>query len=401
MGKKVCIFTDQHLSTNPRVWKEADALASEGYEVSIVTIATSAEKRKEDQTILSNIDSSIRYIESYSTITGEVPIVKKLKYKMYTLAAVLLKKVGIETIYLLAKNPGEIYIKALQEQADLYIGHVDCSLYVGKKLIQAGKRVAFDFEDWYSHDYINSRRPVELLKSLERYAMLHSKYIACPSHAMAEALQRYYNSSQRPAVIYNTFPEDRPVSAVCNTQDIVSLVWFSQTVGAGRGLEEFISSLHSVNTPVKLVLIGDCKQDYAQELNKIFPSDMGHKLELIPPVSHNELHVLLGRYDIGLALERIYPKSRNKTVTNKILQYLQAGIKVLATDTEGQREVATQLPGYITLLDASDNSGWGEGLTTLIEKKADKQALVPQYNAVFSWTIQKQKILQLVKDAIQ
>ena len=401
MKGKVCIFTDQHLCSNPRVWKEADALAKNGFEVSIVTIATSAKSRGDDVAIINSIHSSVRITEAYSTIAGEVPPFRKLLYKARTAIALVLKKVGVETIYLIAKDPERIYRRALAENADLYIGHVDCSLYVGKLLIKAGKKTAFDFEDWYSQDYISSRRPVKLLEQLERFALQHAAYVVCPSKAMAQALADKHKGVQKPSVIYNTFPLNQEVDKKEVDEKLPVLVWFSQTIGAGRGIEKLIASLEKLTTPVKLLLVGDCKKSYEEELNSLFPSSSKHVLEIMPPVAHAELHPLLEQCDVGLALEDCYPESRNKTITNKILQYLQAGLKVLATDTDGQREVAASFGEAVATVDVNDTSSWHLSIQELIALKGSREETLSVFNEVFPWSKQEDKLVELVNSALE
>ena len=48
---------------------------------------------------------------------------------------------------------------------------------------------------------------------------------------------------------------------------------------------------------------------------------------------------MIATYDVGLALEPNTPLNKDLTISNKILQYLNAGLAVFATPTQGQREV--------------------------------------------------------------
>lgn len=400
MQPKICIVTDQHLSANPRVWKEAGTLSRNGYKVVIVTIFNSRAHMERDRAILDKLGNDVVYIAAVNLIPNELSLVKKIFYKSRTLLAILLKRIGVDTVYLLAKDPIAIYKRALHENADLYIAHVDCALYVGKKLIQSGKKVAFDFEDWYSRDYMHANRPIGLLKELESYALKNGAYVSCPSKAMASSISLAYQSSKQVAVLYNGFEIEPDIKEALNTTDTVSLVWFSQTIGEGRGIEKICVALKQLEIPIKLVLIGDCSDAYRDTLNTIFPFDSGHTLEMYGQVPHHELHKLLSKFDIGLALENTYPESRNKTITNKILQYLQAGVKVFATNTEGQCEVASYFPNAIKLVDAVDPTQWHNDLTKLVQAVIPSEEIIEKYNAVFSWEQQEKTFLQLVKNAI-
>ena len=102
-----------------------------------------------------------------------------------------------------------------------------------------------------------------------------------------------------------------------------------------------------------------------------------------------------------MAIENKFPESRNKTVTNKILQYLQAGIKILATDTEGQQEVAAYFPDTVITVPVDQPELWAKQIGDLLQSPAvNRKEQLNQFNAVFSWEAQEKKLLELVKNAI-
>ena len=79
--KKICILTDQHLSANPRVWKEANSLSRAGYVVVILTAFSSAEHKRKDELLLKDLDKNIRYRSVINLIRGEVFFPKLFFYK--------------------------------------------------------------------------------------------------------------------------------------------------------------------------------------------------------------------------------------------------------------------------------------------------------------------------------
>lgn len=400
MHKKICIISDLHISANPRVWKEAGTLSRNGYDVTIVTIDNSAVHQQRDKAILAKLGSNVKYVVADCIIPNQISPFRRLFYKFRTVVARLLKNFNYDTVYLISNVHSRIYNGARKVNADLYIGHVDVSLIVGKKLIKAGYKVAFDIEDWYSEDYLNKYRPVGLLRKLESFAIRNGIYVSCPSLAMAKALSDRYDSNKQVHVLYNGFESEPYIHMNKSTETAISLVWFSQTVGVGRGIERIIAALGNVSLPVKLVLIGDCSAQYRSKLDSLFPFNSGHSLEVIGQVPHHDLHKLLTTFDIGLALENNYPLNKTKTISNKILQYLQAGIKVLATNTDGQVEVANHFPDAVMVVDAVDESDWSKQLELLIAKTIDSKNVVERLNAVFSWEQQEKKLLQLVSNVL-
>ena len=394
---KICIVSNQHISANPRVWKEADLFASKGYEVVIVTRFNSRQHREKDEEILKGLNPNIKYVCGLNIIPGEVSFIRKAFYRLRYEVAVRLKKIGVETKYLFSVDPDKIYNKALNEGADLYAAHVECGFYVGRKLAQKGKRVIFDFEDWYSEDYLVPTRPTKYLRGLEQFALTMGITGYCPSESMAIALAKKYNCA-RPEVVYNGFPLENNIEVASN--DIPVMIWFSQTVGPGRGLEKLIGALSTVEKAVVLKIIGNCREDYKKSLSDLFPSEKGHKLEFSNPVPHKELHNVLCSADIGLALEHVSPESRNTTITNKILQYLQAGLKVIATDTLGQKEVASRIGDAVTVIPNNDVRIWPDKIEQALSTKVDSEKTVQVYRDVFSFEAQHDKLLKIVDDAL-
>jgi glycosyltransferase involved in cell wall biosynthesis len=108
---------------------------------------------------------------------------------------------------------------------------------------------------------------------------------------------------------------------------------------------------------------------------------------------------LIADHDIGLALEDASIVNRDLTITNKILQYLNAGLAVVATPTAGQREVLAEDAdaGIILDLDQADASA------SLRELTADRVRLQARRNAArrlaetrYHWEREEATLLALV-----
>ena len=52
--KKICIISNQHISYNPRVLKEADALKEAGYNVRVITVCNNSEQHRFDQELMAS-----------------------------------------------------------------------------------------------------------------------------------------------------------------------------------------------------------------------------------------------------------------------------------------------------------------------------------------------------------
>lgn len=403
--KKICIISQSHVCRNPRVWKEAICLDKAGYEVYIYTTIYSASLLAEDQSLLEGSNVSLKVVVDL-TKRGLISFFLKAIRKG---AEWVVKTFNLQIPDSLGYGYG-VYLKELKRlNADLYIAHQEMPTVLGISLLRKGFNVAFDLEDWYSKDLLpeaRKKRPLELLEKCEKEALNSGAYVVTTSNAMAQALSNFYNVG-KPHVIYNTFPLAESLNSPTNERTDYtkkSLIWFSQTIGSGRGLEILLEALKFVEIPLELHLRGNVDENYKQFLLSKLTSLERHELYFHSLVSNQLLIACISQHDVGLALELDETESRNFTVTNKILQYLLAGIPVIATKTKGQEEVAQNSLGSILLFDGNDPQQLADKLNQILTNELLLMELkvkaMEAYKANFNWESQEIKLIKLVKEAL-
>ena len=245
----------------------------------------------------------------------------------------------------------------------LHYGFNEVGAYVSYKLL-GSCLVAADFEDFYSKDLLlraNAERPLRLLVKIESKVCKNAGLATTASNELSAAFKVDYLCTA-PTVVYNMFSDDvkglQPYSLHLPqlSSNAINAVWFSKTVGAGRGLENLSIALSRIrlSRPVHLYLIGSCSDDYEKELRSCFEQEnqysrSANKLNFVPFLSPDELSRYLPHFDVGLALEQSTPVSRNLTVTYKFFQYISAGLAVIASPTLGQIEGAALCPDSVLL----------------------------------------------------
>ncbi len=398
MPKKICILTDHHISYNPRVWKEAFIWEKLGYEVVILNMWISEQSLERDLAILK--DHTIRYECYLNLIPAKIPKGRHYFYRIRKrIFAELQKRFKVGLKWTLSYAPEKMISCAIKEQADFYSAHLECAFFAGRELSRKGMKVFFDFEDWYSRDYLVPERPVTLLRKLENFALNKGLFCITTSNAMASALAGNYNS-RKPAVIYNGFSALENVTKQGSQQLVKAkprFIWFSRTVGANRGIERFVELLRHLKTPVELHLLGESSEEYRQEVISIFPSMQGHSLHFHDFLPHEKLTGFLSEFDLGLAIEENINDNKELTISNKILQYLQAGIKVLATKTEGQVEVQQYFPSQVEILqDGDSNELHAAQVEQWLRMPApDPLKGIQIFNEIFSQEAQEKKLTEL------
>jgi glycosyltransferase involved in cell wall biosynthesis len=294
--------------------------------------------------------------------------------------------------------------------ADLTIGHQEVGAWVADRLAAKGYRVGADFEDWYSEDLPPEKRrgrPVGLLRALELRLLRSAAHRTTTSHALAEALGAFAQAPP-PRVVYNAFPlaeragvappSGRPPGGP------LRLLWFSQTLGPGRGLETLVEALRLVEAPLSLELVGASTEAYRASLLAL-AGEAAPRLAFHPPVPPGELVRHIARAEVSLALETDTLANRDLTVTNKILHSLLAGCAVIATPTAGQREIAKATPDSVLLLGGMGPEPLAEAIAQLA---ADPTALLHARQAAweaaarrFCWERQEPVLLDSVAEALR
>ena len=338
-SRRILIVASGPLCRNPRPWKEAITLDQAGFEVTVLSVFEDEACIAQDAELLAA--SGVRQIWLQPGGTGLARHWRRLRVALARRAVAHFRW---QTPLILGPTQALLTrIRALP--TDLTIVHNEAPMWVGRQLLKEGRRVAADFEDWYSEDLLPAARrcrPLLLLRSLERDLLHRAVYVSTTSQALADALHRTYGG-QPPHVVFNAFPR-QTLPEPPGVSSPPSFFWFSQTIGPGRGLEPFLAAWAKTQNPSRVVLLGNASASYRDSLIKLLPEARRAEVEFLEPVSPPALPAVIARHDIGLALEPTDPPSRNLTITNKFFQYLNAGLAIIASDTAGQREAFAAAP---------------------------------------------------------
>lgn len=404
--KRICLLSDHHPCVNPRLWKEAFFYEKNGWEVAVLTMWQSRNFLQKDHEILKG--HNIRYKAYLNLLPGEVKSSKRFFYRARKRAgAEMQRRLKKASPWAISHAPEKMLTEALKENADLYSAHLECAFYAGRKLVKAGKKVSFDFEDWYSRDYLVPGRPVKLLQSLEKFALQNGVFCTAASRSMADALEETYKPDKNITVIYNGFSVGNTKGEMMNSRiekstEFVPLLWFSRNIGPGRGIENLLQALPFCSIPVALHLLGEIDEGYKAFLEKEFAGLAKHKLVIHPFIQQEQLHAFISEFKIGLAIEEKINDNKRLTVSNKILQYLQAGLHVIASDTKGQKEVAEVLPSKVNLVDINNKMQLARVIDSLCDKtnlekhQSNSNESIDTFNKIFSWEAQEKKLGQLI-----
>lgn len=407
---RILILIGGHLCNAPRPQKEADALAAAGHEVMVAGMWFDDKFVDRDRQLLFDKSWSFHPIVNFCGITLPQKF-QRLRLRMQSkLARELFQKTAIALPDLLGYGARAMLQFAKAYQADLTIVHSEAGLWVAQQLRQQGYTVGVDFEDWFSEDLLPSARasrPIAWIQCLEAELARHCAYCLVPSQAMATAIANAYQTAP-PIAVYNSFLSMERLSNGSQYYDRVnlqhpSLHWFSQTIGPGRGLETLLMALLHLKATVEIHLRGNCPEPYRDWLRENIPTGWHDRIWVHDTVANHVLPARIAEHDIGLALETSTIPSRDLTVTNKLFQYLQAGLAVIATNTAGQREVLRHCSQAGQLIPPDDAIALATAINQWVqnpEQLALAKQAAAQASIALAWETQAPKLVRQAEIAI-
>jgi glycosyltransferase involved in cell wall biosynthesis len=166
-------------------------------------------------------------------------------------------------------------------------------------------------------------------------------FLTAGSPLIGDAYSAKYRVKATP--IHNTFSrafadiDDRTVGPL-------RLYWFSQTIGAGRGLESAVTALGLSGIRAELHLRGRPVAAALERLLALQKSAAPHAAIVVhDPASPDDMVRLAGTYDVGLSSEETAVPNHRLCLGNKIFTYLAAGVPVALSRTPAQSALAADL----------------------------------------------------------
>ncbi len=394
-------ITSGQPSLNPRLVKEADTLAANGYDVKVIYAYWN--------TMGAGLNDKMLPHKGWSAIpAGGNPINQPLTYLLsrtiFKLAGLFSKATGSMALakFAVARSSYFLIQEAKRHQADLYIGHNLGSL---PAIVAAAKKYnkpcGFDAEDFHRNEISDDpdNYHVRLKTAIEDKYIPRINYLSASSAEIADAYRQLYHI--QPLVLTNVFPKSgyTPALLHANKNQPLKLFWFSQTIGPKRGLECLIAALEINGHSFELHLLGYCSNEYKQELAKGKIAIYFHQ-----PIPPDDLAAFARQFDIGLALEPGFSINNNLALSNKIFTYMQAGLAIVASDTTAQAALINQHPQIGKIFLKDDPASLATVLTYYHQHRdklmAARMAALLLAQTELNWETESQKFLTVINNLL-
>ena len=134
-------------------------------------------------------------------------------------------------------------------------------------------------------------------------------------------------------------------------------------VSGDRGAEDMVDAVAAMASPLPLRLIGRCRPDLVAPLLGR-AADLGVSLSITGPVPHRAAMEEVAGASAGLSLLHDLPNYRDSLPT-KVVEYLEMGVPVVASDLRGTREVVESLTG-VALVPPGDTAAVAAALDRMV-----------------------------------
>lgn len=405
----ICLITPGHLSSTPRVLKEADALVDAGYRVHVVSGRHYAPVDPLDEQVL----ATVRWAGTRVDYRGG-PVV--LLHKLLRRAArPLVQSAAFASVNLAARahHAEALHLGAVAAgiPADLYIGHCLAGLPAAAHAARArGVPYGFDLEDFHDAETdaaINDPAEVAATRLLQGRLLPGCRHLTAAAPLIAQKVAELYGVQA--GIVLNVFPRAHAPAAPVDPGPVTAarparLYWFSQTVGPGRGLEAVLAVMGRMRTPAELQLRGFVSPGYAGHLQTL-ARDAGVRLpvQFPGPGPATEMARLAASADLGLSTEESTPLNRDLCLTNKVFAYLLAGIPQLLSPTAAQTALAPELGTAALLAGLADPAGTARKLDAFFADHA-RVAVARRHawalaQSRYCWDLEQEKFLASVRHA--
>ena len=348
MPATICLITPGHVSSTPRVVKEADALAAAGYRVHVVAGRHYAPVRPFDDALATGAAWQYRPV---SRGLGGALIGRLTRRMARSHMAGNRDGTVLVAARAIHAEVGRLAAAAAGTGANYFVGHclggVAAAALAAEKV---GARFGCDLEDFHDAETdaaLNDPAQRNATERLQSVFLPRAAHLTAASPLIARAYEEKYRV--RPHVVLNVFPlREAPAAPVKRPPPSAAtparLYWFSQTIGSGRGLEAMLAIVGRMKTPVELHLRGFGSRDYTAHLSALARThNAEHALRVLPPAPAGEMVRLAADADLGLSIEESTPLNRDLCLTNKIFVYLLAGLPQLLSATSAQTALAPEL----------------------------------------------------------
>lgn len=215
------------------------------------------------------------------------------------------------------------------------------SYYYSKKF---KAKLIYDSREIYSKLGSLAKRPFtqKVIEILEKFYINFVNQIIVSGDRDAEYLKKHFKHNTKYVTIKN-LPPKREITRTnflrkkFNISEDSIIFLYQGWILDGRGLIPFIESIKNIDNLVFFIIgEGDFKNKVSLKTRDL---ELNHKVYILEGVEYDKLHEYTASADVGISLFEPISKSYEYALPNKLFEYIQSSIPILATNLPSIAEV--------------------------------------------------------------
>ncbi len=376
---KILIIVQSEVCYHPRLLKAGDFFYTNNCEVILYnSIIGLAPKKLYDDVIKKRnwkiVETDISKTNSLSRFKW---LVSSLFFKINQIAA---SKTGKYISFKHGLTKSFLFFPAhLKNQKFDYIliNLVDALPFAISVAQKTGAKVIYDSQEYFKGQYAQlSLQQYNWVKKAENNFVKHCPIILATTHVMRERLQKDFVVNAYYSRVRNV-PVNNGLNITKTQTATLKLAWHGLNIVPEniRGVHIILQAISICTTNVHLYLQGNISLKNQEILEqKLKQLNIISKVTVMPPANPDAIVESLVGYDIGIAGELAAEENQQLTSSNKLFEYIAAGMAVIMPNLPGLVETVQEYKNGILY-----QQGNTQDLANAIDQLNNNRNLLQQY----------------------
>jgi len=293
--------------------------------------------------------------------------------------------------------------------ADLIVAHDLPAVKAAVRLGEAhNSKVIYDAHELYPEQRGFSPVQKRMLDDAERELAPKCDRVITVSRSFGEFIQKK-SGVERTDVIRNVTnrhqaspTRGRVFHDKLNLPETASVVLFQGSIVGDQNLHTLVEGFVKLARPDShLVFLGPRNEEVAADLRRRAGPMLGHTVHFMDPVGQDVLLRHTESAHFGVIPYLPYDLNCRYCMPNKLFEYIQAGLPVLASDLKEIRGVLEDAGGGGTLGDLETPEGVAHALAAMFERALERdRAILLEAARRLCWEVEQERYLDIVSEVM-
>lgn len=345
---RVLLISNNEICYNARLLKAADFLSSKNWQVDVFNAVTGIASEQVYKDVLKNRKWNIieNDISKRNIITKFRWFTNGLIFKGIKIIRDQLKLDVYNEYYL---NKGLILRPSFKKNYDVIVVHLIDNLPFAVKLkVKMNALLVYDSQEYFVGQYAAFKKSeYEWVKKNEKKYINNVDILLSTTDVMLNKIIEDYQLNI-PAYRVRNVPSFNSSVVAEKVQykqresnQALKLIWHGMSIyfNNRRGVHIILKAVANCKENVLLYLQGNFPDDQKklfEEYKEKLP--LANKVEILPSAQPDKIVQSLFEYDVGLTAELPIEENQELTSSNKLFDYIHAGLAVISSDAKGLAE---------------------------------------------------------------